>query len=233
MDVPGESLSKPIRPRLRIARRISLAVVCIALFAGISVTTIQTARLRWRSFTFPADPHTGLAVVADYPDTVRCTVIPHTFSSEMELGLERKPPTGLARWWMEKVLGQNLKPYPWNRVEILVDSGVHLNWAVREKQWLTRYKGVRTDHFRHALGPALQMTYILDAKTARMLLNDKTAPPFKIRTICIAPTTSSADKQEIRANYDAPEPGYERFEPLFNEMVRRIHFVRNQSLVRD
>ncbi len=228
MDVPGEYVSTPLRPRRRFARRLGLAVVCIALLALTIVAMLQTGRPRWRTFTFPADPQSGIAVAVDYPADWQVVHIGSvepsvTYQDVMHFGIKPAQPVGLERWWREKVLRENLKFSRQENMGIIVSSRqFYPSMEILAKQWRMSSPSetvLRLEQKRQSLGPDLELTETVNMSEI-VLKGD---------IVMIYPSAETgAGKMVIRAHYLAPQAKYGRMDAIYKQLVRRIHLVKKK-----
>ena len=188
-------------------------------------------RPKWRTFMFPADPKTGVAVAIDYPDNLEINTI-YGFPSlnEMSVDLIPHPPSDLVRWWQAHVLRQNLNNAV--GISIMVRSGdKYQSVAAIEKLFAdiakTPGSTLHVMHTRHPLGPAMEARGIL----ADISFGNRGSPnlPTQSHGAAIWPQeTMDAGKVSILVLALAPVPLYGEIGPDVDSMIPRVHLVRKR-----
>jgi hypothetical protein len=218
---------KPTKTWRRILPAVSIACIALALLLILT----WTQRPRWHTYTFPANPDTGIAVAIDYPEDWRIepTFSPEkVFSSGMYVTFVPLPPTGLARWWMEKVLRQDINNADNNNIQISVCTGIgHQDMAVMEKeihdigsQALT----IQQTHTMHTLGPMLDASITIPPQIWGTTSKQK----MRIHGVIIYPSTKTeASKYYISAATVTSSLHFPRFNAALTAMIPRIHLVKS------
>jgi len=212
-------------------RRALRGGVIVSVSVALLVVITRAQRPHWRTFTFPADPKTGIAVAIDYPDDWRIgTMIKpaERFGPGMRVEFTPLSPVGLTRWWMEKVLRQDTNYKDGDNIQASVISGAeYKDMATMEKE-MRGFFGpgctLKMVHAPHALGPMLTASLSM---TPQFLGRAGNQPGDRGYGAVIYPQTKSGlDKIYITAGALVSSPRYLRFNAALNAMIPRIRLVK-------
>ncbi len=221
-------------------RRLNRALfgaVIIGIFAAVAALLAWSSRPQWRTFMFPADPRTGVAVAVDYPDDWQIGTMlqrPTKFASFMHIQLLPHPPQGMVRWWIEKVLRQEVTYQATDAIEVHLDSGAgYMGLPAIERQardfFVLPGFSMKLTHERHALGPALAMSGTV---TAQFVGKPQGDPPLKGYIMVIAlQAKDGLDRAEVSIAAMTSARRFPRFATAVTAMIPRIHLVRTADAV--
>src|SRR5690349_9235602 len=109
MDTPSLN-AVPVYTHAR-RRRLIVGVLLLLTMAGMTVLVAAISRPRYRTYVVPCDPYPHLAVSVKVPlswkpNETHQLPVKGIFYEGLEF--EYNAPTGLARWWQERILRQNM-----------------------------------------------------------------------------------------------------------------------------
>lgn len=218
-------------------RRAVWGILAAGTIAVLLLVLTWAQRPRWRTFTFPANPKTGLAVAIDYPDDWKIGTMfqrPTNLSSHMQIELVPHPPQGVVRWWMEKVLRQEVVYDDTDAIFIEMQSGSDYKvLPAMEKEassLMSPGNAIKLIHDHHALGPAL---IVSGTVSAGFFGNPNGNSPGKIYGMAIdLQAKDRADMSDFIIGAMTSERRFPRFVAAIRAMIPRIHLIRVADTLR-
>ncbi len=181
-------LEPTVRPRRR-RRRFAAVAVVLCVLSLFATLTLWASRVSWRTFVSkPTTSHPGYALQFQLPADWECkqTALDDTVQgnvndrSVLVVGIQRKRPGGLARWWEQQVLRRSYIPLSADDCLISMDilpvkqlSRGDANQEIADEeqriQKLSKWWGkaslgnkriITFRTFEHPLGPALNTCFM-------------------------------------------------------------------------
>jgi len=201
-------------------------IVCLVLVLLALMTWAQ--RTRWRTFTLPADPKTGLAVAIDYPED--WTIDPQYIQPEgdrfQSVRFSPLKPNSLVRWCREHLLGHREAKTLSATIRFTLYPAVttgtidEMEAAIHARRYGRTIDRVQVKRCRLPSGPALDTRLSLTLPVSNGIRQHG-----KAHQCMIFLASQNRDlRMTLEANYFMPEDDA-ALDRRFQQAVDRVHFV--------
>lgn len=163
MDMDAQEV-KPASPPRRHRYRLLAGLFLLLMMAGMVFLVMAVSRPHYRTYVSPPLFNTHLAFSVEVPDDWQPPSEGSFFRKSRDFpGLEFQPslPTGMACWWQEHILRQDMQRWEQDYMMIIVEDSSTMQTIAQEEDYFRTFSPSSIwRRFRHRLGPALDITFI-------------------------------------------------------------------------